>query len=207
MPIPKLTSQDTLIVASNNMGKVREIQDLLSGFAISITSAADHNLPEPEETGTTFAQNAHLKAQAAAQTTGLPALSDDSGLEVEALEGAPGLYSARWAGPNKNFHQAMGTIYTKLQDQDITIESKPRANFVCALCLCWPDGQHEIFEGKVFGHLVWPARGTKGFGYDPMFVPDGYDITFGEMDPAHKHKISHRAKAFELFVQSSFGEF
>lgn len=190
---------DTLVVASHNPGKVREINALLEPFGVKAISAGELNLPEPEETGTTFAANAELKARAAAEAAGLPALSDDSGLAVAALDGAPGIYSARWAGPGKDFGIAMKRVNTEMAG-----DPDRRAHFVCALCLAWPDGHVEIFEGKVHGELVWPPRGTKGFGYDPMFRPGGYDITFGEMDPDKKHAISHRAKAFELLVEACF---
>lgn len=157
------------------------------------------NLPEPEETGTTFAENAILKAKAAAEASGLPALSDDSGLSVNALGGAPGIYSARWAGPEKDFGLAMTRVNTELAGKD-----DRRAQFICALCLAWPDGHVDVFEGTVDGEIVWPPRGTKGFGYDPIFRPEGHAIAFGEMEPADKHAMSHRARAFEQLVEACF---
>lgn len=188
-----------LVVASHNAGKVREIRDLLAPFGVDVVSAGELDLPEPEETGKTFAANAELKALAAAQASGLPALSDDSGLAVEALDGAPGIYSARWAGPLKDFQAAMARINAELADTD-----DRRAHFVCALTLAWPDGHMETFEGRVDGTLTWPPRGDKGFGYDPMFVPEGHAVTFAEMEPAEKHAMSHRARAFALLVAACF---
>ena len=189
-----------LVVASHNEGKVREIRDLVTPFGLDVVSAGELGLAEPEETETTFAGNAKLKATAAAKASGLPALSDDSGLEVDGLDGDPGIYSARWAGPNKDFALAMAKVNAALDAKGLTQAPQRRANFVCALCLAWPDGRSSVFEGKVFGTIVWPPRGTKGFGYDPIFQPDGHDITFGEMDPEAKQAMSHRARAFELFV-------
>ncbi len=196
----RLTSGTRIVVASHNSGKIREFRELLAPFGLSVVSAGELNLPEPEETETTFAGNARLKAVAAAEGSGLPALSDDSGLEVEALGGDPGIYSARWAGPTKDFNIAMAKVADAVKAKDAWKEPGPRANFTAALCLAWPGGAYEVFEGKVYGHLVWPARGIRGFGYDPMFLPDGGTETFGEMDPDAKHAISHRARAFELFV-------
>jgi XTP/dITP diphosphohydrolase len=170
-----------------------------------VVSAAELGLPEPEETGTTFAENAELKALAAARAAQLPALADDSGLEVEVLGGAPGIYSARWAGPTKDFTLAMQWVADEARERGgWDAMPGPRANFTAALCLAWPDGACEVFEGKVYGHLVWPPRGKRGFGYDPMFVADGETLTFGEMEPAAKHAISHRARAFAKFVAASF---
>jgi len=195
-----------LVVASHNPGKVREILDLVAPHGLSVVSAADLRLPEPEETGSTFTANAKLKAEAAARASGLPALSDDSGLEVEALGGAPGIYSARWAGPAKDFAVAMQRVRDELSAQGAwDAKPGPRANFMAALCLAWPDGQSEAFEGKTYGHLVWPPRGSKGFGYDPMFVHEGHALTFGEMEPDAKHAISHRARAFALFARTCLG--
>lgn len=188
-----------LVVASHNPGKVREINDLLRPFGVEAISAGDLNLPEPEETGSTFAENAILKATAAAEASGLPALSDDSGLAVNALDGAPGIYSARWAGPEKNFGIAMKRVNTELAGKD-----DRRAQFICALCLAWPDKHVEVFEGRVDGVISWPPAGTKGFGYDPIFRPDGHTITFGEMEPEKKHAMSHRARAFEQLVAACF---
>ncbi len=187
-----------LVIASHNAGKVREIADLLIPYDAEIVSAAELGLPEPEETGTTFTANAELKALAAARAAGLPALADDSGLAVAALDGRPGIHSARWAGPEKDFDLAMEKVWTELGDGD------RRAHFACALALCWPDGGEETFEGTVYGTLVWPPRGDKGFGYDPMFIPDGHAITFGEFEHAEKHTISHRATAFRKLVQACF---
>lgn len=188
-----------LVVASHNAGKVREIRALLEPFGADVVSAGDLNLPEPEETGTTFAANAELKALAAAQAANLPALSDDSGLAVEALGGAPGIYSARWAGPGKDFGVAMERIERELAGHD-----DRRAHFICALTLAWPDGHRETFEGRVDGTLVWPPRGEAGFGYDPVFQPEGHAVTFAEMDPAAKHAMSHRARAFAQLVAACF---
>ncbi len=188
-----------LVIATHNPGKAREIADLLAPFGVEVVTAGALDLPEPEETGTTFAANAAIKAAAAAKVSGLPALADDSGLEVAALGGRPGVQSARLAGPAKDFARAMRAIEDELKD-------KPdrRANFICALALCWPDGHCEVFEGRVDGALIWPPRGTQGFGYDPVFVADGHVITFGEMDPAEKHAISHRANAFRELVAACF---
>ena len=191
-----------LVVASHNPGKVKEILDLVAPYGLQVVSAAELNLPEPEETGTTFEENATIKAVAAAHSSRLPALSDDSGLEVQVLDGAPGVYSARWAGPNKDFSVAMQKVADAVRARDGWTGRGPRANFTAALCLAWPDGRSQAFVGKVYGHLVWPSRGTLGFGYDPMFVADGEMLTFGEMEPAAKHAISHRARAFAKFVAS-----
>ena len=186
-----------IVVATHNPGKLVEIQDLLRPLGLDAVSAGSLGLPEPEETGTTFAANAVLKAEAAAHASGLPALSDDSGLCVEALGGAPGIYSARWAGPAKDFNLAMQKVEAELAGRP-----DRRAHFICALCLAFPDGRHQIFEGRVDGRLVWPARGAKGFGYDPMFIPEGHAMTFGEMEPEAKHAMSHRARAFALFLEA-----
>jgi len=194
-----------LVVASHNGGKVREILDLVAPHGLSVVSAADLGLPEPEETGSTFAENAHLKAAAAARAADLPALSDDSGLEVEALGGAPGIFSARWADRARNFAPAMQRVADALKQGGAWQDEGPRANFTAVLCLAWPDGEAALFEGKVYGHLVWPPRGSKGFGYDPMFVADGHALTFGEMEPDAKHAISHRARAFHEFARSCLG--
>ena len=202
----KLIPGTRLVVASHNPGKVREILDLVAPHGLSVVSAADLGLPEPEETGATFADNARLKAEAATRTAGLPALSDDSGLEVEALRGAPGIYSARWAGPAKDFSIAMRLVAHEVERGGRWKELGPRANFVAVLCLAWPDGEAAVFEGKVYGHLVWPPRGSKGFGYDPMFVADGHTLTFGEMEPDAKHAISHRARAFQRFARACLGD-
>ena len=194
-----------LVVASHNPGKVEEILDLVTPFGLQVVSAAELGLPEPEETGTTFEENAGIKAVAAAKGSGLPALSDDSGLEIELLDGAPGIYSARWAGPSKDFSVAMQKVAEAVRARDGWTGRGPRANFTAALCLAWPDGTSQSFVGKVYGHLVWPPRGTRGFGYDPMFMADGETLTFGEMEPAAKHAISHRARAFAKFVDACLG--
>jgi XTP/dITP diphosphohydrolase len=194
------------VVASHNPGKVREILELVAPYGLSVASAAELNLPEPEETGATFTANARLKAEAAALGSGLPALADDSGIEVHALQGAPGIYSARWAGPTKDFAIAMRRVYDELRSQGgWSAEPGPAANFIAVLCLAWPDGETAVFEGRVDGHLVWPPRGAKGFGYDPMFVPEGHALTFGEMEPDAKHAISHRASAFAKFARACLG--
>jgi XTP/dITP diphosphohydrolase len=191
---------DRLVVASHNPGKVREIKELIAPFGIQTLGAAELGLPEPEETGSTFADNARLKAEAAAKGSGLPSLSDDSGLCVDALEGAPGIYSARWAGPNKDFHAAMQRIEQLLNDKGTP---DTRAHFVCALALATPGQETGIYEGRVFGSLTFPPRGDKGFGYDPIFVPEGFRFSFGEMDPKEKHAMSHRARAFAKFVKQA----
>jgi XTP/dITP diphosphohydrolase len=199
----KLQRGGKLVVASHNPGKVREINELVAPFGLSAVAAAELDLPEPEETGTTFAANAELKALAAAKAAGLPALSDDSGLEVALLDGAPGIYSARWAGPAKDFSVAMQRLADELRERGGWAQKPgPRANFIAALCLAWPDGTMQTFEGRVYGHLVWPPRGVRGFGYDPMFLADGKTLTFGEMEPAAKHAISHRARAFAQFADA-----
>lgn len=195
-------SSDQLVLATHNPGKVREIGDLLRPFAVSVVSVGELGLPEPEETGTTFIANAELKALAAARAARLPALADDSGLVVPALGGAPGVVSARWAGPTKDFRIAMRRVEAELAALP---DADARAFFACALSLAWPDEHIETFEGFVHGRLVFPPRGDHGFGYDPIFVADGYDITFGEMDPAEKHRISHRADAFRQLVDACFG--
>jgi len=191
---------DTLVIASHNKGKVREIAELLGAYVAYFPSAGDLNLAEPEETETTFIGNAELKARAAAAASGLPALADDSGLVVPALGGAPGIYSARWAGPDKDFSVAMRQVEAELGDRD------PSAYFVCALSLAWPDGHTESVEGRIHGRLIFPGRGDKGFGYDPIFIADGRDITFAEMEPDEKHRISHRADAFAQLVARCFGK-
>ena len=188
-----------LVIASHNKGKVREIGELLAPFGVEAVSAAELGLPEPEETGNTFIANAELKARAAAKAANLPALADDSGLEVAALDGRPGIHSARWAGPSKDFAAAMKKIESEIAD-----DPDRRANFACALALCWPDGHCETFLGRVDGRLVWPPRGDKGFGYDPIFVGDGMSKTFAEIEPDAKHAISHRADAFRKLVAACF---
>lgn len=186
-----------LVLATHNPGKVAEIGEMLKPYGIEVVSASELGLPEPEETGTTFAENAVLKAVLAAQGARLPALADDSGLCVNALGGNPGVYSARWAGPDKNFAKAMEKINEAFgQSEDRS------AYFACVLALAWPDGECEIFEGRVDGDLIWPPRGNGGFGYDPMFVPKDDTLTFGEMAPEEKRRVSHRARAFEKFIAS-----
>jgi len=196
--MPRRFTEQKLVLASHNRGKAKEIAELLQPFAIEVISAASLGLPEPEETEDSFIGNAKLKALAATRESKLPALADDSGLCVDALGGAPGIFSARWAGPAKDFGHAMDRVLKGIQD-------KPRgAHFVAALALAWPDEHCEVFEGKVFGGLADAPRGTRGFGYDPIFIPDGFDITFGEMDPAQKHAMSHRAVAFRMLVEGCF---
>ena len=186
-----------LVVASHNKGKLREIEDLLAPLGFALKSAAELGLPEPEETGLTFEDNAILKARAAADASGIAALADDSGLSVDALDGAPGIYSARWAGEKKDFNAAMVRVGRELAAANTTDTS---AKFVCVLALAEPHGKVETFRGEVHGNLVFPPRGTRGFGYDPIFVADGMEQTFGEIDSTLKHSISHRAKAFEKLV-------
>jgi XTP/dITP diphosphohydrolase len=188
-----------LVVASHNSGKVREIGELLRPRGFRPVSASELRLPEPEETGASFTENATIKASAAALAAKLPALADDSGLVVPALGGAPGIHSARWAGPDRDFAAAMRRVQSELGDTP-----DRRAHFICALALAWPDGHVETFEGRVDGMLVWPPRGTRGFGYDPMFLPEDGTLTFGEMEPAAKHAISHRARAFAKLVDQCF---
>jgi XTP/dITP diphosphohydrolase len=194
---------DHLVIASHNKGKIPEIAALLQGRVPRLTSAAEHGVPEPEETGDSYIANAELKARFVAAATGLPSLADDSGVSVSGLGGAPGIYSARWAekpdGSGRDFAYAMEQVRLKLGDNP-----DRGARFVCALSLCWPDGHCETVEGEIRGQLVWPARGTKGFGYDPIFVPDGHDRTFGEMEAAEKHGMSHRADAFRKLVERCF---
>lgn len=192
-----------LIAATHNAGKVSELRDLMEPLGFDIVSAIDLDLPEPEETETSFTGNAILKARAAAKTTGAPALSDDSGLAVTALNGAPGIYSARWAGEPRNFFNAMQKVEDKLVQSGTSDRS---AKFVCALAIVWPDGHAEVFEGEVHGNLVWPPRGDQGFGYDPIFIANGETITFGEMDPARKHAMSHRADAFAKLKKALMGD-
>ncbi len=195
---------DKLVIATHNAGKLVEIAELLKPFGISVTSAGELGLEEPEETEDTFAGNARIKAHFAAKASGLPALSDDSGITVDALDGAPGVYTADWAETptGRDFPMAMKKVWDLLEAKDA---SKPRtAAFNCTLCLAWPDGHDKIFEGRVDGRLVWPMRGENGFGFDPVFLPNGHDLTFGEMDPKDKKAISHRADAFAKLVQGCF---
>ena len=195
----KLQAGTRLVLASHNKGKLLEISDLLRPHAVEVVSAGELGLPEPEETEPDFAGNARLKALAAAQASGLPALADDSGFCVAALDGAPGVYSARWAGASKDFGAAMQLVHDKVgTGTDI------RAWFVCVLCLAWPDGHTDSFLGRVDGRIAWPPRGEQGFGYDPMFLPAGAAQTFGEMDPNEKHTVSHRARAFAKLKAALF---
>jgi len=191
------------VIATHNSGKLAEMRELLAPYGIEAQSAGELGLPEPEETGTTFAENARIKAMAAARATGRAAFADDSGLVVDALDGEPGIHSARWAGPDKDFRYAMNKIQTLLIERGAKSAEQRRAHFVAALCLAWPDGHIEDFEGRVDGVAVWPPRGDKGFGYDPLFKPDGFTRTFGEMSAEEKHGLppqgeglSHRARAF-----------
>lgn len=202
-----------LVVATHNKGKLVEIDDLIGPYGFEAVSAASLGLPEPEETGTTFEANAELKARAAAEASGLPALADDSGLAVTALGGDPGIYSARWAGPDKDFARAMRNVEELLQQKGAILPEARRACFVSVLALAWPDGHMETFRGEVHGILVWPPRGDLGFGYDPMFLPDGETRTFGEMSREEKHGrgpgndgLSHRARAFSLFARACLGD-
>jgi XTP/dITP diphosphohydrolase len=198
-----LLSSDRLVIATHNPGKLAEMRELLAPYGIAAISAGELGLAEPDENGMSFIENACIKARAAAQASQLPALADDSGLAVEALDGAPGIHSARWAGPDRDFHRAMETIEQELRARGATSPERRRAHFVSALCLAWPDGHTEPFEARVGGALVWPPRGDRGFGYDPMFLPDGQQRTFGEMSSEEKHGLpprgrglSHRARAF-----------
>jgi len=198
-----------LVIATHNSGKLAEMRELLAPFRIEAISAGEMGLDEPEETGTTFGENARIKACAAELASGLPAFADDSGLVVESLGGAPGIHSARWAGADRNFSRAMTDIEDKLRAARATTPESRKAHFVSALCLAWPDGHVEEFEGRVDGTLVWPPRGDKGFGYDPIFLPDGYAHTFAEMTSEEKHGIpprglglSHRARAFRKLAEA-----
>ena len=206
----------TLIVASHNAGKIREIRDLIGPLGFEAKSAADLNFIEPDETGTTFEENATIKALASAKASGLPALSDDSGLAIDALGGAPGVYTANWAereDGSRDFAMAMEKVEKTLQEQGATTPSERTARFVSVLCLAWPDGHVELFRGEVEGFVVWPPRGSQGFGYDPVFQPKGYETTFGEMSADEKHgwkpgdaeALSHRARAFKIFAETCLG--
>jgi len=193
-----------LLVATHNQGKLEEIADLLAPFSVTVSSNGDHGLPEPDETETTFVGNARIKAHAGVKATGLPALADDSGITVDGLDGAPGVHTADWAeGPNgRDFHRAMTRTWNELNARNAP---EPRlAQFRCTLVLAWPDGHDEVFEGVMPGRIVWPMRGDQGHGYDPIFQPDGYDLTFGEMDRWEKNRISHRARAFEKLIEGCF---
>jgi XTP/dITP diphosphohydrolase len=203
----------TIVVASHNAGKIREIADLIGPFGFSAKSAAELKFEEPDETGTTFEENAAIKALASAKASGLPSLSDDSGLVIDALGGAPGVYTANWAETadgTRDFAMAMQKVETALQEKSATTPEQRTARFVSVLCLAWPDGHTEMFRGEVEGFVAWPPRGTEGFGYDPVFQPEGYDTTFGEMSAEEKHgwkpgdaaALSHRARAFKIFVET-----
>jgi len=196
----RLSPGDKIVVASHNEGKVKEIRELLAPHRLDVTGAAQLDLDEPEETGSSFAENARLKAEAAAAASGLPALADDSGLSVAALDGAPGIFSARWAGPQKDFRVAMRRVEDEMRRSG---NPDKRAHFACALALAAPGEETEVFEGRAYGAIDFPPRGQFGFGYDPIFVPEGYRFTFAEMDPSAKHAISHRAKAFEKFLKAA----
>ncbi len=198
-PPPRRFTADRLIVATHNPGTLAEMASLLAPFAVAVAGAGSLGLDQPEETGAGFVENAAIKARAAAEASCGPALADDSGLVVDALDGAPGLHSARWAGPDKDFAVAMARVEKALDGQ-----ADRRAHFVSALVLAWPDGHEECFEGRIHGRLVWPPRGNRGFGYDPMFVPDGHDLSFGEMPAQTKHGISHRAVAFRRLAAACF---
>jgi XTP/dITP diphosphohydrolase len=203
MPL-RLRPGDKIVIASHNEGKVRELGELFAPYGIDCVSAASLALPEPEETGVSFAANAALKAVAAAKSSGMAAVADDSGLEVAALGGAPGIHSARWGGSEKDFGRAMDLVHEQLEA--VKAGDAPRANFLCALALAAPDGAAQAFEGKVFGTLTWPPRGSRGFGYDPIFVPDGYNETFGEMEPELKNRLSHRMRAFEQLTAAVYAD-
>jgi XTP/dITP diphosphohydrolase len=201
-----------LVIATHNPGKMREMRELLEPFHVQPIAASELGIDEPEETGGSFGENARIKAEAAANAARLPAFSDDSGIAVDALAGAPGIHSARWAGPNKDFAAAMRRINQQLHACGAVTSQARGAHFVSALCVAWPDGHLEEFEGRVDGTLVWPPRGSKGFGYDPMFLPDGYDLTFGEMTSVEKHGLppkgpglSHRARAFLKLAEACLG--
>jgi len=203
----QLTGQ--VVIATHNPGKLKEMRDLLAPYSIAAQSAGELGLAEPKETGRTFAENARIKAMAAAMATGVPAFADDSGLVVDALGGDPGIHSARWAGPVKDFRTAMNRIQTLLIERGARNIEQRRAHFIAALCLAWPDGHVEDFEGRVYGVAVWPPRGDQGFGYDPIFKPDGFDRTFGQMTAQEKHGLppqgqglSHRARAFIKLAQA-----
>jgi XTP/dITP diphosphohydrolase len=201
-----------VVLATHNSGKLKEMRELLSPHGVEVVSAGELGLPEPEENGTTFEANARIKAEAAAKASNLPAFADDSGLAVEALNGAPGIYSARWAGASKNFSRAMRIVEERLHEANATTPLLRKAAFISALCVAWPDGEVVAFEGRVDGTLVWPPRGTAGFGYDPMFLPDGKTKTFGEMTAEEKHGLppngeglSHRARAFLKLAEACLG--
>jgi XTP/dITP diphosphohydrolase len=195
---------DQLVIATHNAGKLEEMIDLLSPYGVTLTSNADHGLPEPEETETTFVGNARIKAHAAVKATGLPCLADDSGIEIDALGGAPGVYTADWAETpdGRDFKMAMERSWAALET--VSAQYPRTARFCCTMVLAWPDGHDEVFAGVMPGQVVWPMRGDQGHGYDPIFMPDGYDVTFGEMDRWEKNKISHRAEAVAKLIASCF---
>jgi len=202
-----------LVIATHNPGKLAEMRELLAPYGIDAISAGELQLKEPDETGMTFRDNARIKAQAAVGAAGLPAFADDSGLAVDALDGEPGIHSARWAGPDRDFQRAMETIEEKLAERRANTPDRRKAEFVSALCVAWPDGHTEEFEARVAGTLVWPPRGDKGFGYDPIFLPDGHERTFGEMSSEEKHGLpphgsglSHRARAFLTLAEACLGQ-
>ena len=199
--MPRPFTEPRLVIASHNKGKIAEIADLLAPYPVDIISIKEFDLPEPEETGRTYTANAVIKAEAAVAGCGLPCLADDSGVSVEALCGEPGIFSARWAGPDRDFNLAMTTVNKKLGKNP-----NRRACFVSVLTLAWPDGHSESFEGRIYGNMIWPPRGSSGFGYDPMFMPDGYDKTFGEIPYDEKQRISHRAAAFQKLINGCFQE-
>jgi XTP/dITP diphosphohydrolase len=194
---------DKIVIATHNKGKAKELAELFASVGVETVSAGALGIAEPEETGTSFADNARAKAIAAAEASGLPAVADDSGLEVAALGGAPGIHSARWGGPDRDFSLAMTRVHEALAAKGTADRS---ANFTCALALAWPDGPVEAFAGRVFGTLVWPPRGRRGFGYDPIFVPEGESETFGEMEPGRKDAISHRARAFAQLMAAAYDD-
>lgn len=209
-------SAKRLVVASHNAGKLREFADLIAPYGFEARSAKEYGLPEPDETGTTFEENAYIKASAAAKATGLPAMSDDSGLMIDALDGQPGVYTADWATQEdgtRNFGLAMQRAEVALQQVGATTPDRRKGRFVAVICLCYPDGEADYFRGEAEGTLVWPPRGELGFGYDPVFQPDGHDVTFGEMTAEQKHgwkpgmpeALSHRAKAFKQFAEAKLG--
>ena len=192
-----------LVISSHNTGKIKEFYELFKPFNITLFSSLDFNIDKPKENGNNFAENALIKAHYTYEHTGLASLSDDSGICIEALEGQPGIFSARWAGPKKDFSEAIKKVEKKLKDLKI---EKACAFFICSLAIVWPDGSHQLYEGRVDGRLIFPPRGNFGFGYDPIFIPHGCKETFGEMDPKIKKKISHRAEAFKLLCQACFNE-
>ena len=211
--LPLSPKSGPLLVASHNEGKIWEFRELMEPFGFVVTSAKDKNLDDPEETGTTFEANARIKALAALEATGLACLSDDSGIAIDALNGDPGIYSARWGGPTRDFGMAMRNVEEKLQAAGAVTPDRRRAQFVAVLCLALPSGEMHFFRGEAHGTVVWPPRGTLGFGYDPIFLPDGQGRTFGEMlseekhgwVPGQDHALSHRAKAFQKFAREALG--